>query len=93
MSRNSLGVLAPVLQDKLGITTAQYSYIVGTFQLAYTKVLPVCGMLLDRTGLRLVLEMNEAAVTPAGIKAYIKLLSSEPRTEGAPLGNHPLTWK
>ena len=53
VARNSLGVLAPVLQDKLGITTAQYSYVVGAFQLSYTVMLPVCGILLDRIGLRL----------------------------------------
>jgi ACS family hexuronate transporter-like MFS transporter len=52
IARNSLGVLAPVLQRELGITTAQYSYIVGAFQLAYTLMLPVCGMLMDRIGLR-----------------------------------------
>lgn len=53
LARNSLGVLAPVLKDQLHITTAQYSYVVGAFQLAYTVMLPICGLVLDRAGLRL----------------------------------------
>lgn len=36
ITRNSLGILAPELKDSLGITTEQYSWIVGGFQLAYT---------------------------------------------------------
>ncbi len=52
VARNSLGVLAPVLQAQLHITTAQYSYVVAAFQLSYTIMLPVCGILLDRIGLR-----------------------------------------
>ena len=40
LARNSLGVLAPLLQTRLHITTAQYSYVVGAFQLAYTLMLP-----------------------------------------------------
>ena len=34
IARNSLGVLAPQLKQDLAITTEQYSYIVGAFQLA-----------------------------------------------------------
>lgn len=52
IARNSLGQLAPELQAKLHITTAQYSYVVGAFQLSYTLMLPVCGLLVDRIGLR-----------------------------------------
>lgn len=51
LARNSLGALAPELKQELSITTAQYSYIVGAFQLAYTVMQPVCGMLIDRIGL------------------------------------------
>jgi len=36
ITRNSLGILAPELKSSLGITTEQYSWIVGAFQLAYT---------------------------------------------------------
>jgi len=52
LSRNTLGVLAPVLKTELGFTTEQYSYVVGAFQLAYTVMQPVCGFVLDTLGLR-----------------------------------------
>ena len=52
LARNSLGVLAPTLKTTLSITTAQYSYVVGAFQGAYTLMLPVCGLVIDRIGLR-----------------------------------------
>jgi ACS family hexuronate transporter-like MFS transporter len=51
VARNSLGALAPQLKLELGITTQQYSYIVGAFQLAYTVMQPIGGMLIDRIGL------------------------------------------
>ena len=52
LARNSLGVLAPVLRHALSITTAEYSYVVGAFQLAYTLMQPVCGAIVDGIGLR-----------------------------------------
>ena len=51
IARNSLGALAPQLKIDLKITTEQYSYIVGAFQLAYTVMQPIGGMLIDRIGL------------------------------------------
>lgn len=51
VARNSLGTLAPQLKHDLAITTQQYSYIVGAFQLAYTVMQPIGGMLIDRIGL------------------------------------------
>lgn len=51
IARNSLGVLAPQLKADLAITTQQYSYIVGAFQLAYTLMQPIGGMVIDRIGL------------------------------------------
>ena len=51
IARNTLGVLAPVLQHDLAITTAQYSYVVGAFQLAYTLMQPIGGIVIDRIGL------------------------------------------
>lgn len=51
IARNSLGALAPQLKTELGITTEQYSYIVGAFQLAYTIMQPIGGMLIDKIGL------------------------------------------
>lgn len=53
ITRNSLGILAPELKTELGITTEQYSWIVGAFQLAYTLFQPICGWLIDVIGLKL----------------------------------------
>ena len=53
ITRNSLGILAPELKDSLGITTEQYSWIVGAFQIAYTLFQPLCGWLIDVIGLKL----------------------------------------
>jgi sugar phosphate permease len=47
ITRNSLGILAPELKESLGITTEQYSWIVGAFQIAYTIFQPLCGWLID----------------------------------------------
>jgi ACS family hexuronate transporter-like MFS transporter len=52
LSRNTLGILAPVLKGELGLTTEQYSYVVGAFQAAYTVMQPVCGLILDNLGLK-----------------------------------------
>ena len=52
LARNSLGVLAPQLQRELHISTQQYSYIVGAFQLAYTIAQPLAGLVIDHIGLR-----------------------------------------
>ncbi len=40
ITRNSLGIIAPELKATLGITTEQYSWIVGAFQLAYRRHRP-----------------------------------------------------
>jgi len=53
LARNSLAVLAPQLQVKLNFTTAEYSYIVGAFQIGYCVMQSVCGYFLDLLGLRL----------------------------------------
>lgn len=52
LARNSLGVLAPELKTVMAMTTEQYSYVVGAFQLAYTAMQPVAGAVIDRFGLR-----------------------------------------
>lgn len=52
LARNSLGVLAPELKTALHMSTQQYSYVVGAFQLAYTIMQPIAGALVDRFGLR-----------------------------------------
>jgi ACS family hexuronate transporter-like MFS transporter len=53
LARNSLGVLAPQLKNELGMTTEQYSYVVGAFQVGYTLMQPVCGFIVDLIGLRI----------------------------------------
>jgi len=52
LSRNTLGVLAPVMMSEMHFTTAEYSYVVGAFQIAYTIMQPVCGFILDTLGVR-----------------------------------------
>lgn len=52
ITRNSLGILAPELKTTLGMSTEQYSWIVGSFQLAYTIFQPLCGWLIDVIGLK-----------------------------------------
>lgn len=52
ITRNSLGILAPELKTTLGMTTEQYSWIVGSFQLAYTFFQPLCGWFIDVIGLK-----------------------------------------
>jgi MFS transporter, ACS family, hexuronate transporter len=61
LARNSLGALAPQLKGVLEISTEQYSYIVGAFQLAYTAMQPVCGFVVDRIGLQLGFALFAAA--------------------------------
>ena len=53
ITRNSLGILAPELKESLGMTTEQYSWIVGAFQIAYTIFQPLCGWLIDVIGLKI----------------------------------------
>ncbi len=53
ITRNSLGILAPELKTSLGISTEQYSWIVGAFQIAYTLFQPLCGWLIDVIGLKI----------------------------------------
>ncbi|MCL8377716.1 MFS transporter [Escherichia coli] len=53
ITRNSLSILASELKSSLVITTEQYSWIVGAFQLAYTLFQPLCGWLIDVIGLKL----------------------------------------
>ena len=61
LARNSLGALAPELTNVLHISTQQYSYIVGAFQLAYTIMQPVCGWIVDRVGLQVGFALFAAA--------------------------------
>ncbi|WP_414439541.1 MFS transporter [Burkholderia sp. 22PA0106] len=53
LARNSLSVLAPQLKHIFELTTQQYSYIVAAFQIGYTIMQPICGLVVDILGLRL----------------------------------------
>jgi ACS family hexuronate transporter-like MFS transporter len=53
LARSSLSVAAPTLKQVFDMTTQQYSYVVASFQLAYTVMQPVAGYILDLVGLRL----------------------------------------
>ncbi len=53
ITRNSLGILAPELKTSLNMTTEQYSWVVASFQLAYTLFQPICGWLIDVIGLKM----------------------------------------
>lgn len=53
VDRTVLGLLAPMLQSKMGWSEAQYGYIVTAFQVAYALGLLVMGPLVDRLGSRI----------------------------------------
>lgn len=66
LSRNALGVLAPELKTQMAINTQQYSYIVGAFQIGYTIMQPVCGLIVDLIGLRIGFALFAALWSIAG---------------------------
>ena len=51
LTRSTLAVAAPTLLEDLRISTREYSWIVGTFQVAI-MFQPVCGYVLDVLGLK-----------------------------------------
>jgi MFS transporter, ACS family, hexuronate transporter len=53
MDRTVLGLLAPMLQTRIGWNEAQYGYIVTAFQVSYALGLLVMGPLVDRLGSRI----------------------------------------
>ena len=52
MDRQVLGILAPTLENKIGWTEQQYSYIISAFQIAYAIGLVAAGRMVDRLGTR-----------------------------------------
>jgi ACS family hexuronate transporter-like MFS transporter len=52
IDRNTLSVLAPVLEKTLHFSTEQYSFIVVAFLLFYSLMQPLAGFLIDLIGLR-----------------------------------------
>lgn len=53
IDRQVLGVLAPLLQEEIGWSELQYSYIVTAFQAAYAIGLLCAGTVIDRFGTRI----------------------------------------
>ncbi|SPB16735.1 major facilitator superfamily protein [Caballeronia novacaledonica] len=53
LSRNALGVMAAELKTLMNMSTQQYSYVVAAFQVGYTIMQPVCGLIIDVIGLRI----------------------------------------
>ncbi|MWN31515.1 MULTISPECIES: MFS transporter [unclassified Gilliamella] len=53
LDRTALGIAAPTILDTTGISKEQYSWIVSTFQLAYTIGQPIMGFFIDTIGLRI----------------------------------------
>ena len=52
IDRQVLSVVAPVLTKELGLTSAEYSYILSAFLVAYTAMYLGSGVLVDRWGTR-----------------------------------------
>lgn len=53
LARSTLSVAAPTLKSEFGMTTEQYSWVVLSFQAAYTVMQTVAGTVLDALGTRL----------------------------------------
>jgi len=51
LSRSVLGVVAPIMMQELSISSEQYGFITGAFQLGI-MLQPLCGYLLDTLGLK-----------------------------------------
>jgi len=55
LDRQTLAVLAPTLKAELGFGPVEYSYIVSAFLIAYSLGFAVCGRIIDRYGVKLIL--------------------------------------
>lgn len=53
LARSTLGVAASTLFTELNISEKQYSWVIMSFQMAYTAAQPICGYILDTLGLRI----------------------------------------
>ena len=53
MDRQVIGLLKPTLEQSIGLTEADFGYIIAAFQVAYAAGLLVAGRLVDRLGSRL----------------------------------------
>ncbi len=52
LARSSLGVAASTIFKELHIGEKEYSWVIMSFQMAYTAAQPICGYILDTLGLR-----------------------------------------
>ena len=53
LARNTLSVAVPTMMQEMHFDTAQYSYIVATWQVCYSLMQPVAGVLLDTLGTKM----------------------------------------
>ena len=53
LARSSLGIAAPTVLSKLGISMHEYGWITGAFLVMYPIGAPLTGYLMDRVGLRI----------------------------------------
>ena len=53
MDRQVIGLLKPTLEHSIGLTEANFGYIIAAFQVAYAAGLLIAGRLVDRLGSRL----------------------------------------
>ena len=77
LSRSILGVAAPEIMSEQGMTTEEYSWVTGAFQLGI-MLQPVAGYILDVIGLKL------------GLALFVPLILWDRRSIGRV---HPATWR
>jgi MFS transporter, ACS family, hexuronate transporter len=53
MDRQVIAILKPTLEHSIGLTEVNYSYIVDSFQIAYTVGLLIAGRFVDKVGTRI----------------------------------------
>ena len=53
MDRQVIAILKPTLEHSIGLTEAEYGYIVDAFQVAYAIGLLTAGRMIDKLGTRI----------------------------------------
>lgn len=96
LARSSLSVAAPTLFKEIHITEQQYSWILSSFQLAYTVAQPICGYIIDIIGLKLgffimiviwsVTNMAHAGCTSWGGLAFLRGIMGLSEASAIPSG-------
>lgn len=98
LDRIVLSVLIPVIRQDLHITTEHYSYVTGTFQLAYTIGFIFMGRLIDRYGTRLgysvaIAFWSAAAMLHAFVRSTVSLAFWRAMLGFGESGNFPAAIK